>query len=121
MLRGEVPDGSTIIWEYALNESNHLNFGQSIESLAYHFDWFLELCRRRRIKVLPLIFWTRPEHLGRPENYRSCSAAGLMKPASRAWTRGSFFRTLRRIAIIRWKACSGMTCTIPLKQVSFRS
>lgn len=72
LLRGEISDGSTVIWEYALNESNHLNSGQSLESLLYHFDWLLELCSRRHIKVLPLVFWTRPEHLGGVENsYRT--------------------------------------------------
>ncbi len=68
---GDVPDDSTVIWEYALNESNHFRSGQSLESLMHHLDWFMEIARRRRIRVLPVIFWTRPEHLsGGKSEYR---------------------------------------------------
>lgn len=61
ILVGAIPDGATVVWEYALNEQNHFTGGQSVESLIYHLDWFLELCARRNIAVLPLVFWNRDE------------------------------------------------------------
>lgn len=71
LLRNEVPEGATVIWEYALNEHNHFLAGQSVESLMWHLDWFLELCARRRIAVLPLIFWNREEMADKsPMEYR---------------------------------------------------
>lgn len=71
MLRGDIPDGSTVVWEYALNESNHFNAGQSLTSLMYHLDWFVEVAHRKNIRVLPLQFWTRPEHItGQRNEYR---------------------------------------------------
>ena len=71
MMRNEIPDGATVLWEYALNESNHFKAGQSCESLIHHLDWFMETARRRNIRVLPLQFWNRPEVLGdAPNDYR---------------------------------------------------
>lgn len=68
ILADEVPHGATVIWEYALNEQAHLVSGQSLSSLIGNLSWFLEICARRDIRVLPLIFWTRPEL--RPEARR---------------------------------------------------
>jgi hypothetical protein len=71
LLREEVPDGSTVVWEYALNESNHFRSGQSLESLLYHLDWFMEIARRKAIRVLPLLLWTRAEQVsGKRNRYR---------------------------------------------------
>lgn len=96
ILQNEVPDGATVVWEYALNEHNHFQSGQSIESLIYHLDWFLELCARRSIAVLPLVFWNRDEMADTsPAEYRdalrSClSRQGLeqidMKPILRQFS-----------------------------------
>ncbi|CAM3457027.1 hypothetical protein PANO111632_19445 [Paracoccus nototheniae] len=61
LLAQEVPDGAVIVWEYALNEQNHFCHGQSAETLERHLDWFLELCARRSIKVVPLVCWNRAE------------------------------------------------------------
>ncbi|ARC37908.1 hypothetical protein A6J80_17500 [Paracoccus yeei] len=72
MLRGEIPAGATVLWEYALNESNHLMAGQSCDSLIHHLDWFMETARRRNIHVLPLQFWNRPElQRDGPNDYRT--------------------------------------------------
>ncbi|MCZ0963989.1 hypothetical protein [Paracoccus benzoatiresistens] len=71
MKRGDIPEGATVLWEYALNESNHFNAGQSCESLLHHLDWFMETARRRNIHVLPLQFWNRPEVFSdAPNDYR---------------------------------------------------
>ncbi|MTE02075.1 hypothetical protein GIY56_17435 [Paracoccus sp. YIM 132242] len=71
MKRGDIPEGATVLWEYALNESNHLRAGQSCESLLHHLDWFMETARRRNIRVLPLQFWNRPELASEaPNDYR---------------------------------------------------
>ncbi|MBU2957068.1 hypothetical protein Q4511_04960 [Paracoccus sp. 1_MG-2023] len=78
ILRDEVPDGATVIWEYALNEQNHFTGGQSVESLIHHLHWFLELCARRDISVLPLIFWNRDEMSdGSATEYRDALRACL--------------------------------------------
>lgn len=61
MKRDDISEGATVLWEYALNESNHLKAGQSCESLLHHLDWFMELARRKNVRVLPLQFWNRPE------------------------------------------------------------
>lgn len=70
---GAIPDGSTVVWEYALNESNHFKNGQSAASLMYNIDWLLTLCARRSIKVVPLIFWTKVDaevaETGEPNQY----------------------------------------------------
>lgn len=58
ILSGEIPDGSTVVWEYALNESNHFKNGQSVESLIHGINWLMTLCERRCIKFIPIIFWT---------------------------------------------------------------
>lgn len=58
ILSGDVPPGATVIWEYAVNEANHVAAGQSLESILYHLDWFLELCARRGIRVVPAVFMT---------------------------------------------------------------
>lgn len=71
MLRGDVPPGATVVWEYALNESNHFRAGQSLESLLHHLDWFMEIARRKSIRVLPLVLWTRAEQVsGKRNAYR---------------------------------------------------
>ena len=71
LLRDDVPDGATVVWEYALNESNHFRSGQSLESLLYHLDWFMEIARRKTIRVLPLLLWTRAEQVsGKRNEYR---------------------------------------------------
>ncbi|WP_313349088.1 SGNH/GDSL hydrolase family protein [Paracoccus sp. (in: a-proteobacteria)] len=71
ILRGDVPPGATVVWEYALNESNHFRTGQSLESLLYHLDWFMEVARRKDIRVLPLLLWTRAEQVsGKRNAYR---------------------------------------------------
>lgn len=71
LLRNDVPDGATVVWEYALNESNHFKSGQSLESLLYHLDWFMEIARRKSIRVLPLVLWTRGEQIsGQRNRYR---------------------------------------------------
>ncbi len=61
ILSGQIPDGSTVVWEYAINESNHFKNGQSVSSLLYGVDWLLTLCARRSIRFIPLIFWTREQ------------------------------------------------------------
>ena len=72
ILCDEVPDGATVVWEYALNESNHRNAGQSLQSLMWHFGWFMELAHRRSLHVLPVVIWTRPEHVKLKHNdYRA--------------------------------------------------
>lgn len=96
ILAGEIPDGATVVWEYALNEQNHFTAGQSIESLIYHLDWFLELCARRGIAVLPLIFWNREEMFDKaPVEYRQALRSCLqhrglkmidMKPIARQFS-----------------------------------
>lgn len=72
ILCDEVPDGATVVWEYALNESNHRNAGQSLQSLMRHFGWFMELAHHRKLHVLPVVIWTRPEHVKLTRNdYRA--------------------------------------------------
>ncbi|MBT0778975.1 hypothetical protein [Paracoccus sp. pheM1] len=71
ILNGEIPNGSIVIWEYAINEANHHKSGQSAETLFYYLDWFLELCALRDISVLPLLFWNLDEQLSnKPSQYR---------------------------------------------------
>lgn len=80
LLNGEVPDGATVVWEYAINEANHHLAGQSVETLLYHLDWFLHLSAQRGIRVLPLVFWNLDEQTATaPNAYRAALMAHLTR------------------------------------------
>lgn len=68
ILNGEVPGGATVIWEYAINETQRHGGGRFYGSIFRNLDWFLETCARRAIRVLPVVFWTRREQVGTQRN-----------------------------------------------------
>ncbi|WP_405404201.1 hypothetical protein [Paracoccus sp. Ld10] len=71
LMTEDIPSNATIIWEYSLNEQNHFRHGQSVKSLIYHCEWFLELCARRGIRVLPVLFRNLSEMaVGSPTQWR---------------------------------------------------
>ncbi len=50
-----------IIWEYGLNEFNHLQGGQALESLLYHLEWLIQLCIREDRPFLPVLMCSRTQ------------------------------------------------------------
>lgn len=57
----QVKDGSILVWEYSLNESNFFVSGQTVESLLHHLEWLLIICFRRNIRFLPVLLYNRAE------------------------------------------------------------
>jgi len=49
------PDRAPVIWEYGINEFNHLQGGQSLDSLLYHVEWLIQLCIREERPFLPVL------------------------------------------------------------------
>lgn len=46
---------ATVFWEYGVNEYNHLEGGQSLESLLYHVEWLIQICIREGRPLVPVL------------------------------------------------------------------
>ena len=55
------PPEAAVFWEYGVNEFNHLQGGQSLESLLYHVEWLIQLCIRERRPLIPVLMRTRTQ------------------------------------------------------------
>lgn len=55
-----------LVWEYALNEYNHFDEGQSLDSLIYHVEWVIQLCIKQNRRLFPIVM----------QNKRQVSAPG---------------------------------------------
>lgn len=53
-------EGDCVVWEYALNEINHIRRGYDGGTLLKNVENFIRLCQRRNIGLTPLIF--TPKH-----------------------------------------------------------
>lgn len=61
MLDDRPVPGDTVLWEYALNEVNHVGRGQSIDVLLKNVEHLVAICRQRNLRFLPVIFTPRPQ------------------------------------------------------------
>jgi len=59
MATPNLPPRIPIIWEYGVNEYNHMQAGQSLDSLMYHIEWLLQLAIRVGSPFLPLLMRNR--------------------------------------------------------------
>ena len=50
-----------MIWEYGVNEYNHLQGGQSLDSLILHVEWLIHLCIRENRPFLPVLMYNRSQ------------------------------------------------------------
>lgn len=53
--------GDCVIWEYALNEINHIGRGYDPDIVLKNVEHFILLCRQRGCRLVPLIFTPRRE------------------------------------------------------------
>lgn len=51
---GRAP-GAPVVWEYGVNEYNHMLHGQTLPSLLYHLEWLLQICIREGRPFVPLL------------------------------------------------------------------
>lgn len=64
--------GVPLIWEYGINEYNHLVSGQPLASLMYHLEWLLQLAIREDRPFVPLLMRSRKQALpGHSDAYLS--------------------------------------------------
>ena len=49
------PAEAAVFWEYGVNEYNHLDGGQSLDSLLYHVEWLIQICIRERRPLVPIL------------------------------------------------------------------
>lgn len=63
MLEKSVNKGDVVIWEYALNEVNHVVHGQSLRIILKNVEHFIRYCRRRGLRLLPVILTPRKQEL----------------------------------------------------------
>ncbi|SDY48345.1 hypothetical protein SAMN05444004_101549 [Jannaschia faecimaris] len=49
------PPGMPVIWEYGVNEYNHMVGGQPLSSLLRHIEWLLQICIREHRPFLPVL------------------------------------------------------------------
>lgn len=47
--------GATVVWEYGINEYNHMAGGQPLSSLLRHVEWLLQICVREKRPFVPLL------------------------------------------------------------------
>lgn len=47
--------GAAVIWEYGINEYNHMVGGQPLSSLIYHVEWLLQICIRENRPFVPVL------------------------------------------------------------------
>lgn len=52
---GHVSPGAPVVWEYGVNEYNHMIHGQTLPSLIYHLEWLLQICIREGRPFVPLL------------------------------------------------------------------
>lgn len=53
--------GDCVIWEYALNEINHIGQDYATDTVLKNVEHFILLCRQRGCRLAPLIFTPRQE------------------------------------------------------------
>ncbi|MEC3862697.1 hypothetical protein VK792_15505, partial [Mesobacterium sp. TK19101] len=53
------PTEAAVFWEYGINEFNHLQNGQSLETMLYHVEWLIQLCIRERRPLIPVVMRTQ--------------------------------------------------------------
>lgn len=69
MATPDIGPDDVVIWEYALNDANHLRHGYSPDILLRHLEHFLIHARDRGIAVVPVIF-TPQFHERKPNRHR---------------------------------------------------
>ena len=52
-------EGDYVLWEYALNEVNHVSYGYRHEMILKNVEHFMTLCRDRGCKFIPIIMTPR--------------------------------------------------------------
>lgn len=55
LVRRQPMPGAPVIWEYGVNEYNHMAGGQPLASLLYHLEWVLQICIRENRPFVPLL------------------------------------------------------------------
>jgi hypothetical protein len=55
--------GDCVIWEYALNEANHIGRGYDPDIVLKNVEHFILLCRQRGCRLAPLLFTLRREEM----------------------------------------------------------
>ncbi|NPD21294.1 sulfotransferase family protein [Alterinioella nitratireducens] len=63
------PAGVPVIWEYGINEYNHFEGGQSLDSLILHVEWLLQICIREDRPFLPVMMYNRSQLTPEPDAY----------------------------------------------------
>lgn len=62
--------GMPIVWEYGVNEYNHMTGGQSLDSLLHHVEWLLQLAIREARPFVPVIMRNRVQaEMAEPDDY----------------------------------------------------
>lgn len=55
------PAEAPVLWEYGVNEYNHLNGGLPLDALLYHVEWLIQFCIRERRPLVPVLMRNRPQ------------------------------------------------------------
>ena len=63
LLANDLRAGDQVVWEYALNEVNHVRRGYSLDLLLRNVGYFIDLCRSRNCRLIALIFTPRGEEM----------------------------------------------------------
>lgn len=64
------PPGTPVIWEYGVNEYNHLVGGQPLASLVRHVEWLLQICIRENRPFVPVLMRNQHQAVsGREDAY----------------------------------------------------
>lgn len=62
LFTADMRPGDTLIWEYALNDANHVKkHGLAKEFLLKYLEILLDVCNQRQVKFTAMIFVSRPE------------------------------------------------------------
>lgn len=68
-LSGNIPSpGDSIVWEYALNEVNHVKRGYELYTLLANIERFIIMCRERSCRVSAMIFTPKTEEISEKKN-----------------------------------------------------
>ena len=72
MTTPEIAPGDVVVWEYALNEANHIRRGHTPRVLLEHLEYLLRYAQEHGIRVAPAVFtpWRLEKHPTRRPYYR---------------------------------------------------
>ncbi len=52
------PEDEAVFWEYGQNEFDHMQAGQTLESILYHVEWLIQQCIRQQRPFVPVLMST---------------------------------------------------------------